>query len=363
MLLAIGLASTNGRSKQAKPVLTYISHYEGMDPGLPFLTGARIRVKLPEGDLGPRALTCVGHKIYAANYYSDTLSVIDMDALGSGELGGKGSRREPPSLRYGGSSALPYVESIPLGPKSNVDAGRKTLKLAGAVPGAPAGPLSQMDVVRKGDFYFHDATLCLQGWQSCSSCHPGDARADGFNWDLLNDGIGNPKSTRSLLLAHRTPPAMFSGVRTNAEAAVRAGIKFILFTEQPEEVPAAIDKYLKSLRPVPGPHLVHGKFSQSAKRGEKIFHQAGCADCHVPGLFTDLHPHDVGTRRTFDNPTDKFYTPTLIEVWRTAPYLHDGSAATMRDVLTTRNPNGEHGDTRNLSMQEMDDLCEYVLSL
>ena len=314
-LLANRLASANDHAKSAKPVLTYVSQYEGMDPGLPFLTGARVRVKLPEGDLGPRALTCVGHKIYSANYYSDTLSVIDLDA------------------------SIPKAESIPLGPRR------------------------EMDIVRKGDLYFHDASLCLQGWQSCSSCHPGDARVDGFNWDLVDDGIGNPKITRSLLLAHQAPPAVFSGFHTNAEMAVRAAIKSMLFTSQPEEVPTAIDEYLKSLKPVPSPHLVHGKLSQSASRGQKIFQQAGCADCHVPGLFTDLHSHDVGTRRTFDEPTEKFYPPTLIEVWRTAPYLHDGSAATIRDIFTTRNPTGKHGDVESLSKQEMDDLCEYVLSL
>jgi YVTN family beta-propeller protein len=167
----------------------------------------------------------------------------------------------------------------------------------------------------------------------------------------------------NLSTPHKTPPAMFLGVRTNAETAVRAGIEHILFTKQPEDVAASIDEYLKSLNPVPSPHLVHGKFSQSAKRGEKIFHSAGCADCHPPGLFTDQRPHDVGTRRAFDDPADKFYTPTLIEVWRTAPYLHDGSAPTMRDVLTTRNPNNEHGVTKGLSGQELDDLSEYVLSL
>jgi len=364
MLLASRMKPGKDLSNVGKPVLTYISHYEGMDPGLPFLTGARVRVRLPEGDLGPRALAFVGRKIYVANYYSGTLSVIDLDVVTS----------EAEPGRMGKRNALPYVESIPLGTGSSIEPVGKTRGLArldnvlrseatARQAGAPGGPLSQMDAVRKGDFYFHDASICLQGWQSCSSCHPGEARADGFNWDLLNDGIGNPKSTRSLLLAHRTPPAMSLGVRTNAEAAVRAGIKSILFTDQPEDVAAAIDEYLKSLNPVPSPHLVHGKLSPAARRGEKTFHRVGCADCHVPGLFTDLHPHDVGTRRTFDEPTDKFYTPTLIEVWRTAPYLHDGSAATMRDVVTTRNPNGEHGATRGLSNQEVDDLCEYVLSL
>ena len=92
---------------------------------------------------------------------------------------------------------------------------------------------------------------------------------DGFNWDLLNDGIGNPKNTKSLLLAYKTPPVMSLGVRTNAEAAVRAGLAHILFTQQPEEVPAAIYEYLKSLKPVPSPHLVHGKLSKAARRGQK----------------------------------------------------------------------------------------------
>ena len=131
----------------------------------------------------------------------------------------------------------------------------------------------------------------------------------------------------------------------------------------PEEVPAAIDEYLKSLKPVPSPYLVKGKLSQAAQRGEKVFARAGCAACHPPGLFTDLEEHDVGTGREFDKPTDKFDTPTLVELWRTSPYLHDGSAATVRDVLTVRSLKDEHGKTSNLSSQEIDDLCAYLLSL
>jgi len=56
-------------------------------------------------------------------------------------------------------------------------------------------------------------------------------------------------------------------------------------------------------------------------------------------------------------------TPTLIEIWRTAPYLHDGSAATIRDVLTTRNARDQHGKTSRLSASEIEDLGAYLLSL
>jgi len=58
-----------------------------------------------------------------------------------------------------------------------------------------------------------------------------------------------------------------------------------------------------------------------------------------------------------------FDTPTLIEVWRTAPYLHDGRAYRIQDVLTRCNPNDKHGVTSTLAPQEINDLSEYILSL
>ena len=51
------------------------------------------------------------------------------------------------------------------------------------------------------------------------------------------------------------------------------------------------------------------------------------------------------------------------EVWRTAPYLHDGRAATMEEVFTRFNPEDQHGYTSDLSPQELKDLVEYVNSL
>jgi cytochrome c peroxidase len=109
---------------------------------------------------------------------------------------------------------------------------------------------------------------------------------------------------------------------------------------------------------------VHNRLSTSAERGLKLFvsDAVGCAKCHPPPLFTDLQPHLVGTGK-FDQQTDQFYTPTLIELWRTAPYLHDGSAATLRDVMLTHNPQNQRGHTSHLTAQEVDDLVSYLLSL
>ena len=67
--------------------------------------------------------------------------------------------------------------------------------------------------------------------------------------------------------------------------------------------------------------------------------------------------------KAYDLGAGKLDTPTLIEIWRTAPYLHDGSAATLRDVLTTGNPGDRHGKTSHLKAAQLDDLVAYLLSL
>jgi len=281
-----------------------------------FLAGLRIRVPL-QGK-GARSAVVCGERIVVADYFTDTIETVD-------------------PLKDPAVSLLKY----------------------------PLGTHQTMSVVRRGESLFNDAALCFQGWQTCASCHQDDARTDAINWDLINDGIGNTKNSKSLLFSHATPPVMSLGIRENAEAAVRSGIRYILFTTQPDDVPEAIDAWLKTLRPIPGPYLENGGLSASARRGKKLFEssEARCATCHKSTYFTDQQHHDVGTICPTDKPGDLFDTPTLIEIWRTAPYLHDGSSATLKEVLTTRNHGDRHGKTSQLSPKQIDDLVEYLLSL
>ena len=46
-------------------------------------------------------------------------------------------------------------------------------------------PDREESIENKGERYFNDASHCFQNWQSCNGCHPGDARTDGMNWDLM----------------------------------------------------------------------------------------------------------------------------------------------------------------------------------
>ena len=105
------------------------------------------------------------------------------------------------------------------------------------------------------------------------------------------------------------------------------------------------------------------KFAEAAQRGKALFEgKAGCAGCHPGPYFTDKQTHNVGI--TSPNEPNAFYdTPSLVEAYRTAPYYHDGRAATMRDALTKHDGGGLHGKLSKLIPSEIDDLIAYVLSL
>jgi DNA-binding beta-propeller fold protein YncE/mono/diheme cytochrome c family protein len=266
---------------------------------LAFLGDLRKRIRL-EGD-GPRGLVIAEGAVWIAEYFSGSLGRVSIET--------------------------DSVESYALAAKF---------------------PESE---IRRGERLFHDAELCLQQWQSCASCHP-DARTDGLNWDLMNDGFGNPRNTKSMLFAHRTPPAMTTGIRPNAEAAVRAGIRHILFAKRPEEEAKAMDAYLSSLEPVRGP----AGDSASIRRGAELFEKAGCHACHPAPLYTNKRSFDLGSGTLFD-------TPSLVEIWRSAPYLNDGRAADLESVLTKHNPHDRHGATSELSRAEIADLVSFLRSL
>lgn len=304
---------------------------------LAFLVGMKKRVKL--NGVAPRGVAYAPNgSVYLGMYFSDTIQKVAVQNA-DGQM----------------PAVLKSVE-IPLGPKP------------------------ELTSRRRGEMYWSDATLCFQHWQSCTSCHP-DARMDAYNWDLLNDGLGNPKNAKSLLLSMQTAPTMWSGVRDNPDLpdkrkawpdagtriqCVRTGFQFILFTMPDENVCKDIDEYIRTLEPETSPYLVNGKLSEKAERGKKIFEdpKVGCAKCHpASSYFTDLKLHDVNTNCYYDQGRTEFDTPTLVEVWRTAPYLHDGRYIGMKELFTK----GEHGDveggTVGLTDEQIDDLVEYVLSL
>ena len=136
----------------------------------------------------------------------------------------------------------------------------------------------------------------------------------------------------------------------------------------------ALAVYCNSFEFTLSPHIpAPGKLSEAAERGKRLFFskEVGCVACHSGPYYTDsslqkpYKLHDVGTGN--DDPSEKigpqYDTPSLLGVYRTAPYLHHGKAGTLRDLLTTFNKQDKHGKTSHLKPAEIDDLVDFLKSL
>jgi YVTN family beta-propeller protein len=229
-------------------------------------------------------------------------------------------------------------------------------------------------------------------WVACASCHP-DGHADGRVW---HNPEGLRKTTALFGMAH-THPLHWSADRDEAqdfEYTIRGKLmQGIGLLDGPMKRKTGFDKteldeslagrskdldalavYCNSFDFTLSPHvLASGKLSAASARGKDVFSResVGCATCHSGPYFTDsslkkpFNLHDVGTGN--DDASEKmgsrYDTPTLLGVYRTAPYLHHGKAKTLRDVLTTCNKEDKHGKTSQLSSMEVDDLVEFLKAL
>ncbi|WP_258397150.1 c-type cytochrome [Cupriavidus alkaliphilus] len=130
----------------------------------------------------------------------------------------------------------------------------------------------------------------------------------------------------------------------------------------------ALQAYQLSLGAPPPPA---GSFDPAAAlRGKALFEGAGrCVTCHSGPAFTDanslLHP-PADSMAEPESPsyasrsaTRQYRTTPLKGAWQHPPYFHDGSAATLSDVVTTYNTKRGLG----LSSQDIADLAEYLKSL
>ncbi len=232
-------------------------------------------------------------------------------------------------------------------------------------------------------FYSALQPMASRRWISCASCHP-DGQSDGRTWHNP-EGL---RDTTALFGMAWTHPIHWSADRDEVqdfEHTIRSqlmqGRGLIDGDVQPSLEAAnrglsadldALAVYSNSHKFTLSPHAKKG-LSEAAQRGRALFfaEETQCATCHSGPFFTDsrlekpYRLHDVGTGE--DDPSEKmgpkYDTPTLLGVYRTAPYLHHGQAATLREVLTTQNPDDRHGKTSHLAPAEIDDLVEFLKCL
>lgn len=237
-----------------------------------------------------------------------------------------------------------------------------------------------------------DARITQDGYLSCAACHD-DGHHDGRVWDFTDRGEGL-RNTISLQghggldqgrlhwsanfdeiqdFEHDIR-RFFLGTGLMADSKfLRRGVDDPLgslkagFSSSLD----ALAAYLQSLKQFPrSPHRQKdGVLTAEAKLGKKHFIEQGCNMCHYGNAFSDSpsgQMHDVGTitkssGQRLGKNLPGIDTPTLRGLWATAPYLHDGSAKTLNELIAVSGP--RHGDMKKLSDQHKKELMAYLLSI
>jgi DNA-binding beta-propeller fold protein YncE len=237
----------------------------------------------------------------------------------------------------------------------------------------------------RGKILFYSALppMASRRWISCSGCHP-DGEPDGRTWHNP-EGLRNTQALAGIAWTH---PIHWSADRDEVqdfEYTIRGKLmqgrgllSGSLHVELGEPNRGrsrdldALAAYSNSHTFTLSPFAKQG-LSPAALRGQTIFQsrETKCAECHTGPHYTDsqplkkFHKHNVGTGDS--DPGEKmgpeYDTPTLLGLYRTAPYLHHGQAATLREVLTTQNREDRHGKTSHLTSQGVDDLIAFLQSL
>jgi DNA-binding beta-propeller fold protein YncE len=246
--------------------------------------------------------------------------------------------------------------------------------------------------VLRGKQIFYDASdtrMSRDGYISCASCHL-DGFEDGRVWDFTDRGEGF-RNTTSLLGRRGTGHGpvhwtanfdeiqdfehdirnAFGGTGLLSDEDFATGTRNTTLGDPKAGLSEELDAlaaYVTSLDRVhPSPHRnPDGTLTEAGVRGRALFETLDCSRCHAGEDFTDSSSgtrHDVGTigpqsGQRLGGELDGLDTPTLLGIWETAPYLHDGSAATLRDVFSREGAELHAG--RELSPAELDDLTAYL---
>ena len=225
------------------------------------------------------------------------------------------------------------------------------------LPAPEDNPLST-EKIEQGRRLFFDRRLSRDNSISCSSCHdPERAFSDGrtraigvfgrtgkrnspalvnrgygrsFFWDgriaTLEEQVLKPiQDANEMDLTLEEASSRVNLTQSEISRALASYVRTILSGDSP------FDRYLNGDR---------SALTPEQQQGLQIFRGKGnCTACHVGPNFTDERLHNTGIAWREGKLADigagsgNFKTPTLREIVRSAPYMHDGSIATLEDVV------------------------------
>ncbi len=303
-------------------------------------------------------------------------------------------------------------------PEISLRALQEKYRRPAAVPYPKTDPYSQAKY-ELGRTLFFDPILSGERVRSCSTCHnpglswsDGQPRAIGENQKPLGSGLRSPTlvdvawapklgwdghfrdlesvaigpitASDNMNLPENTMLERLSAIPGYVRAFDAAFGKGGITTLNVEQALATFERSIVS-RDAPfdrwiggDPHAVNA----AAKRGFALFNgSANCAACHSGWTFTDASFHDIGVAKDADIGRGRlfpssvklqhaFKTPTLRDVARRGPYMHDGSLATLDDVIDLYDRGGISRPSRDedihplhLAPGEKADLIAFLQTL
>jgi cytochrome c peroxidase len=252
----------------------------------------------------------------------------------------------------------------------------------------PENELTQQKIELGKQLYF-DTRLSRDDTVSCASCH--DPAKGWSNGEAVATGIGGQRGGRSapsIINAAYQRFQFWDGraefVEGQALGQIQNPIEMNMSLDDLVKKLSGIEGYRKQFKQVFGTDDIKAEhvgyaiaafertilsgnspydrfkagdktaLSESAQRGMKLFFgKANCSACHSGPNFSDGAFHNLGVsiqKENFDQGRHEhtkllgdrgaFRTPTLRDVARTAPYMHDGSLATLEEVMEYYNKGG-----------------------
>lgn len=303
--------------------------------------------------------------LFVANAGSDNVSVIDLNTgLARAHIPVGSS---PRGLLLNRDNSLLFVHNALEGTIDIVETRNLTI-----VDELPISDFNiPVDTILAAQLFYSavDPRMSYGNWVSCANCHF-DGQSDRRVWMGFPDG---PRNTPVLYNLLETQPYNASGSwdeLADVELKIRwlqAGTGLIRDGEPSAALGDphtgrsfdldVLTSYLTTLQGPPAP----GGDPAEVARGEAVFNERQCGECHVNVTSIDRLKHDVGTGLLpGERQGTAFDTPPLRWLWETAPYFHDGSAATLRDVFIQP---GAHQIVQSVPESDLDALIAFLLTL
>jgi DNA-binding beta-propeller fold protein YncE len=204
------------------------------------------------------------------------------------------------------------------------------------------------EIFRRGN----SPQLSTQGAMACASCHA-EARADGLSWFLTGNILQTPFLSGRVIGAH---PFKWDGKDHDLDASLTNTVKRLGGSGLTKRDVKDLTAFLAATSTPRTPTV---EDAEAVARGKELFESdaTGCGDCHYGALLTDKKRHEIAS----DLPAVD--TPSLIGLANSAPYYHDGSAATLGALLRGKGNIHGMGRTSKLTEGQIGDLVAYMETL